>query len=53
MNEDGTRTYTVTIYDDLKFSDGTPVTVKNYVVFPWCSPAPWAWLLPARIISLP
>ena len=34
MNEDGTRTYTVTIYDDLKLSDGTPVTVKNYVVFP-------------------
>lgn len=33
-NEDGSRTYTITIYDDLKLSDGTPVTSKNYVVFP-------------------
>lgn len=32
-NEDGTRTYTITIHDDLKFSDGSPVTAKNYVVF--------------------
>ena len=32
-NEDGSKTYTVTIYDDLKFSDGTPITAKNYVVF--------------------
>lgn len=42
MNEDGTRTYTVTIYDDLKFSDGTPVTVKNYVVFPMVFSSPVA-----------
>ena len=40
MNEDGTRTYTVTIYDDLKLSDGTPVTVKNYVVFPMVFSSP-------------
>ncbi len=40
MNEDGTRTYTVTIYDDLKLSDGTPVTVKNYVVFPMVISSP-------------
>ena len=32
-NADGSRTYTITIHDDLKFSDGTPVTAKNYVVF--------------------
>ncbi len=42
MNEDGTRTYTVTIYDDLKFSDGSPVTVKNYVVFPMVFSSPVA-----------
>lgn len=40
MNEDGTRTYTVTIYDDMKLSDGTPVTVKNYVVFPMVFSSP-------------
>ena len=40
MNEDGTRPYTVTIYDDLKLSDGTPVTVKNYVVFPMVFSSP-------------
>ena len=40
MNEDGTRTYTVTIYDDLKLSDGTPVTVKNYVVLPMVFSSP-------------
>ena len=33
-NEDGTVTYTITIYDDLKFSDGSPVTAKNYLYFP-------------------
>lgn len=32
-NEDGSRTYTITIYDDLKLSDGTPVTSKNYLAF--------------------
>jgi len=31
VNADGTRTFTVEIYDDLKFSDGTPITAKNYV----------------------
>ena len=43
----------MTIYDDLKFSDGTPVTVKNYVVFPMVFSSPVGVLLPARIISLP
>lgn len=32
-NEDSTATYTVEIYDDLKFSDGTPVTAKNYLAY--------------------
>ena len=30
-NEDGSKTYTVTINDDLKFSDGSPITAKNYL----------------------
>ncbi len=30
-NEDGSRTYTITIYDDLKFSDGSAITAKNYL----------------------
>ncbi len=30
-NEDGSRTYTVTIYDDMVFSDGSPITAKNYL----------------------
>lgn len=30
-NEDGTITYTVTINEGLKFSDGSPITAKNYV----------------------
>lgn len=32
MNDDGSKTFTVTIYDDLKFSDGSAVTAKNYLV---------------------
>ncbi len=31
-NADGSRTYTVNIYDDLVFSDGSPITAKNYLV---------------------
>lgn len=30
-NEDGSRTYTITLHEDLKFSDGSPVTAKNYL----------------------
>ena len=30
-NDDGTCTYTIELYDDLKFSDGSPVTAKNYL----------------------
>ncbi|MBQ7231499.1 MAG: hypothetical protein IJX04_11475, partial [Oscillospiraceae bacterium] len=39
-NEDGSKTYTITIYDDLKFSDGSAVTAKNYLVYSmvFCTP---------------
>lgn len=30
-NENGSRTYTIELYDDLKFSDGSPITAKNYL----------------------
>lgn len=30
-NEDGTLTYTIKVRDDMKFSDGTPITAKNYI----------------------
>lgn len=32
-NEDGTKTYTIKLYDDLKFSDGTQVTAKDYLAW--------------------
>lgn len=41
-NEDGTATFTITIYDDLKFSDGSPVTAKNYLYFPMAFSTPIA-----------
>lgn len=31
-NADGTKTYNIELFDDLKFSDGTPITAKNYLV---------------------
>lgn len=31
-NEDGSYTYTIEIYDDLKYSDGTAITAKDYLV---------------------
>lgn len=34
VNEDGTATFFFTIYDDLRFSDGSPVTAKNYLYTP-------------------
>ncbi len=39
-NEDGTATYTIEIYDDLVFSDGSPITAKNYLygTMVWSSP---------------
>lgn len=30
-NDDGTRTYTITIKNDMTFSDGSPVMAKNYL----------------------
>jgi ABC-type transport system substrate-binding protein len=41
-NDDGTATFTITIYDDLKFSDGSPVTAKNYLYFPMAFSTPIA-----------
>lgn len=40
-NDDGTKTYTVTIKEGLKFSDGSAITAKNYVAYPllFTSPA--------------
>lgn len=32
LNEDGTLTFTIEIKDDLKFSDGSAITAKNYLV---------------------
>ena len=31
VNEDGTLTYTIKIKNDLKFSDGSAITAKNYI----------------------
>ena len=31
-NEDGSLTYTIKLQNDLKFSDGSPITAKNYLV---------------------
>lgn len=31
VNEDGSKTFKITIYDDLKFSDGSAITAKNYL----------------------
>lgn len=33
LNEDGSKTFKVTINDNLKYSDGTPITAKDYVVY--------------------
>ena len=32
LNEDGTLTYTIKIRDDMKFSDGSAINAKNYIV---------------------
>jgi len=31
LNEDGTLTYTIKVRDDMKFSDGSAITAKNYL----------------------
>lgn len=33
VNEDGSKTFTIEIFDDMKFSDGSAVTAKNYLAF--------------------
>lgn len=40
-NEDGTLTFNVELNDGLKFSDGSPITAKNYIAYPllFSSPA--------------
>lgn len=32
LNDDGTKTFTIRIAEDLVFSDGSPITAKNYLV---------------------
>ena len=39
-NEDGTLTYTIKIKDDLKFSDGSAITAKDYIAFTMASHTP-------------
>ena len=39
-NEDGSLTYTIKIKDDLKFSDGSAVTAKDYLAFPMAFGSP-------------
>lgn len=34
MNEDGSKTYTITLWDDLKFNDGSQITAKNFIAYP-------------------
>ena len=41
-NEDGTCTYDITIYEDLVFSDGSPITAKNYLYYPMAFSTPVA-----------
>jgi len=40
INEDGSKTFQITIQKDLLFSDGTPITAKNYLAYTlaFCSP---------------
>ena len=32
-NEDGSETFTIKIYEDMQFSDGSPITAKNYLAW--------------------
>ena len=32
LNDDGTKTFEIEIYNDLKFSDGSAITAKNYLI---------------------
>jgi len=48
INEDGSKTFTITIYDDLLFSDGSPVLAKHYVARPIVFSTPVATEAAAR-----
>ncbi len=41
-NDDGTKTYTIQIKEGLKFSDGSPVTAKDYIAFTMAFSSPVA-----------
>ena len=40
INEDGTLTYTIKVKEDLKFSDGSAITAKDYIAFTLASLTP-------------
>ncbi|MGN0785418.1 MAG: ABC transporter substrate-binding protein [Candidatus Aphodomorpha sp.] len=42
VNDDGTKTFTITLHDDLKFSDGSSVTAKDYIAFTMAFSSPVA-----------
>lgn len=52
VNEDGSQTFTITIHEDLKFSDGSPITAKNYLVQPMVFSTPVAAQAAGRDHSL-
>lgn len=39
-NDDGSKTYTITLHDDLYFNDGTQITAMNYVAYPMLFTSP-------------
>lgn len=34
LNDDGSKTYTITLHEDLYFNDGTQITAKHFVAYP-------------------
>lgn len=40
VNEDGSKTYTITLHDDLYFNDGTQITAINYIAYPMLFTSP-------------
>ena len=51
VNEDGTKTFTITIKKDLTYSDGTPITAKDYLVFPMAFYSPVATQASGRQVN--
>lgn len=39
-NNDGSKTYTITLHDDLYFNDGTQITAMNYIAYPMLFTSP-------------